>query len=607
MSPGCGGATSTAGSPKRSRPPTGPSFEVATHWLGAGNTARGRESLVRAARESERLLAHRDAARAARQALELWAEGEDEELRLETLERYGRCSELGGELTEAVKAWRELGRDRDARGDLPGYARAQRRLAAVQELAGERDSAFASRRLAAEAFAAAGLAAEAALERLAMADHHRRSARYEEAIELTALAAEDAGAANRTDLRARVLGLRGVAQAKGGQFEQGLESVQAGLALALEEDLTPVAAELYQRLSLVLYQGADYRRAEEALDTALGLCRTGEDADTEVACITCLVYVLRQGGEWARAEELGRELIDADTAAWVAEGLVGTIHAFQGKLTSARRMLTASRSVSSSLGHYNMQIDSTTGLAIVAAAEGLDDEAERHCQELLTRWQASEDHHYAIWGIRWAASWFARRGDRAGANACAEALGRMASEAGHPDALAALAQAIGELALLEGDRTAGAEQLSRAVELHQGLAIPYERAQIELRAGVALAAAGEREQALERLCDAYRSATKLGARPLAAEAAQEVAAMGESVAQRLGARAAAAADGVQLTRRELEVLRHVSIGRTNREIAQELFISPRTVDMHVRNVLGKLDCRSRVEASHRAGELGLLG
>ena len=86
-----------------------------------------------------------------------------------------------------------------------------------------------------------------------------------------------------------------------------------------------------------------------------------------------------------------------------------------------------------------------------------------------------------------------------------------------------------------------------------------------------------------------------------------MAALGESVAQRLGSRAAAAADGgVQLTRRELEVLRHVAVGRTNREIAQELFISQRTVDMHVRNLLGKLDCRSRVEASHRAGELGLL-
>jgi DNA-binding NarL/FixJ family response regulator len=585
----------------------GPSLEGAAHWLGAGEEARAREALVRAARESEALHAHRDVTRAARPALELWPEEEAAELRLETLERYGRCAELAGEMAEAAKAWRELTGSYDQRGDGVGYARAQRRLAAVRDLSGDRDAAFAARRLAADAFAAAGALTEAALERLAMAEHHRRSARYAEAIELTDLAAEEASAANRIDLRARALGLQGVAQAKGGQFEEGLASVRAGLALALEEDLTPVAAELYQRLSLVLYDGADYRQAEEALDTALELCPSDGDASLELACVTCLVYVLRERGEWPRAEELGRELIDAGTAVWVAEGLVGAIHAFQGKLSSARRLLTASRAVSSSVGHYNMYIDSTTSLAIVAAAEGHDDEAAKYCRELLARWEESEDHHYAVWGVRWAVSHLAQRGDRAGANACTEALSRMAADAGHPDALAALAQAIGELALLEGDEATAAEHLSRAVELHRALAIPHERAQIELRAGVALAAAGEREEALERLCDAYRCATKLGARPLAAEAARRVADLGESVAQRLGSRAAtASADGVALTRRELEVLRHVAVGRTNREIAQELFISPRTVDMHVRNLLSKLDCRSRVEASHRAGELGLL-
>jgi DNA-binding NarL/FixJ family response regulator len=585
----------------------GSRLEVATHWLAAGEEAAAREALLEAARRSEQLQAHRDATRAAGEALELWPDDEANELRLETLERFARCAELAGEMTEAAKGWREVAASCAGRKDGLGYAQAQRRLAGVQDLLGERDAAFASRRLAADAFAAAELATEAALERLAMADHHRRGARYREAIELTELAAIEASAAGRNDLRARLLGLQGVAEAKGGDSERGLATVRAGLALALEEDLTPVAAELYQRLSLVLYDGADYRQAEEALDTALDLCRADGAADTEVACVTCLVYVLRERGEWRRAEELGRELIDADTAVWVAEGLLGAIHAFQGKLTSARRLLTASRAVSSSVGHYNMYVDSTTGLAIVAAAEGLDDEAILHCRELLARWEESEDHHYAVWGMRWSATYLAGRDDRDGLAACTEALSRMAADGGHPDALAALAQALGELALLEGEEAAAAEHLSRAVELHRSLAIPHERAQVELRAGVALAAAGQREEALERLSDSYRCARKLGAGPLASEAARQVAALGESVAQRLGSRAASAADGgAQLTRRELEVLRHVAVGRTNKEIAQELFISQRTVDMHVRNLLSKLDCRSRVEASHRAGELGLL-
>lgn len=585
----------------------GSSLEIATHWLGAGEEARAREALVAAGRESESLHAHRDAVRAARQALELWPEDEAEELRAETLARYGRCAELTGDLSEAVKAWRELAAVHDRAGDRLGRAEAQRRLAAALGLSGEWEQSQAARRLAAEGFASAGRPAEAALERLALADHHRRRAEYGEAIAFSQAATEAAEQAERVDIAARVLGLRGVVEAKGGDYERGLESVRGGLALALEHDLTPIAAELYQRLSLVLYDGADYRQAEEALDTALDLCRTDGDAGTEVACVTCLVYVLRERGEWARAEELGRELIESDTAIWVAEGLIGAIHAFEGKLSSARRLLTASREVSSAVRHFNMYVDSTTSLAIVAAAEGLDDEVTSRCRELLDRWEESEDHHYAVWGVRWATSWFARRGRRKDAQLCAAALGQMAAAGGHEDAVAALAQAVGELALLEGDAAGAADSFSRAVELHRNLAIPHERAQVELRAGVALAAAGQREEGLERLCDAYRCATKLGARPLAAEAAKEVAALGESVAQRLGSRAAAASeDGVQLTRRELEVLRHVAVGRTNREIAQELFISQRTVDMHVRNLLGKLDCRSRVEASHRAGELGLL-
>src|SRR4029077_13060400 len=113
----------------------------------------------------------------------------------------------------------------------------------------------------------------------------------------------------------------------------------------------------------------------------------------------------------------------------------------------------------SAVGHYNMYMDSTTALAYVAAAEGLDDEAAAHCRALLARGEQSEDHHYAVWGIRWAASWFAQRGDRGGAHACAEALAKMAADAGHADALAALAQAIREPALVGGGTGGGAEHL----------------------------------------------------------------------------------------------------------------------------------------------------
>ncbi|KPV50954.1 hypothetical protein SE17_23970, partial [Kouleothrix aurantiaca] len=55
-----------------------------------------------------------------------------------------------------------------------------------------------------------------------------------------------------------------------------------------------------------------------------------------------------------------------------------------------------------------------------------------------------------------------------------------------------------------------------------------------------------------------------------------------------------------------EILRLVAQGQTNAEIAHALVLSPRTVEMHVANILATLDSRSRAEAVRRATELGLL-
>jgi DNA-binding CsgD family transcriptional regulator len=584
-----------------------PSREVATHWLGAREDDRAREALLQAAAQSEALHAYRDAAQAGRQALELWPEQGDEDRRNDSLERYARCCELSGDLPEAARGWRELSAIRSAVGDQVAMADAQRRLAAVHELKGDRDAAYVARRLAADAYVANGQPGDAAVEHLAMANQMRLTAKHTEAMELARAAGEEASAAGRLDLRVRALGLEGLAQAKqGDDYEGGLETLRSGLALALEHDLTAAAAELYQRLSVAIYESADYRRAQDALDTALRLCSATGDEGLESACVTCMIFVLRERGEWPQAAQMSRELIDAESSVWVAQGLLGAIHCHEGKLSSARRLLTAGHAAASRIRHYNMTVDTVTSLARVAAAEGATDEARERCREFMARWRDSDDHHYAVPGFRWAATFFAGVGDVPAVHECADALAEIASETAHPDGLAALAATLGEVALRDGDVETAAEQLSRAVEIHRGMEIPFEQAQVELRAGIAMAAAGEREMAVERLSDAYRIGRKLGARPLAAEAAREVAALGESVAERLGARAEADADGAGLSRRELEVVRLLAVGRTNREIAGDLFLSQRTVDMHVRNILRKLDCRSRVEAAHRAGELGLL-
>ncbi len=488
-------------------------------------------------------------------------------------------------------------------------AETQRRLAAIYELQGDREHALVSRRLAAEAFAGDGLPAEAAAERLVAAAYLQAAAKHGAAIELAVLAGEEAERSGRVDLRARALGLAGVARAKRGEFEEGVATVRAGLALALEHGLTSEAAEVYQRLGTTLEVAADYVGAEAALETAVGLCRTDGAASLEHTCLGCVAYVVRELGDWQRAEDVCRDLLRQGGGAGrtlVADGVLGGILVFRGELGAARPLLVRCQQTAVRLDVVSMQVDSAACMAMADASEGAHESAAERCRFLLARWETSEDHHYAVWGLRWAASYLARQGAIREARACADALATLAASSGYHDALAALAHALAELAFHEGDAATAANQLGRALDLHATLDIPFERAQILVRAAVADAALGQRERALERLVEAHRVARRLGARPLATEAAAEVAALGEPVERWLGRRASADVESAGLSRRELEVVRLMAVGRRNREIASELYLSPRTVDMHVRNILGKLGCHSRTAAAARARELGLL-
>jgi predicted ATPase/DNA-binding NarL/FixJ family response regulator len=585
-----------------------PGVEVAPHWLGAHDEERARRQLLRAAGEFESVHAYRDAAGMARHALELWPAGDEVEGRIVALERHGAWAELAGELADAARSWREVSSLHLAAEEGAALAVAQRRLGRVSALQGDRAGAIESLTAAADAFAASGDPGAAAGDRLAASDFLQFAGRHGASLELSRRAGEEARAAARIDLQSRAMAAEGVVLAKRGEFEAGMKLVKQGLSLALEHNLTTEAVDAYQRLGTVFETAGDYANAREALTSALDLCQLTETHEPEAGCVACLAYVLRELGEWPRTVDICRELIEThegDGARTIADGALGYIRGLRGELGPARRHLTAGLESARRLDILSMQVDCAASLALVADFDSDPDQALERCRFLLSRWEQSEDHHYAVWGLRLAAALFSQAGRVDEAHACAEALTRIATDSGHADALAALAHALGEIALADGEPELAAEQLGRAVELHRELRIPAERAQILHRAGVALAAAGQREPAVERQAEAYRLARKLAARPLAGRAAIAIEELGESAEQRLG-RAAADGEGSPLTRRELEVIRLVAAGRTNREIAAELFLSPRTIDMHVRNILAKLDCRSRVEASIKAGEAGLL-
>nr|MDQ2981993.1 response regulator transcription factor [Actinomycetota bacterium] len=174
--------------------------------------------------------------------------------------------------------------------------------------------------------------------------------------------------------------------------------------------------------------------------------------------------------------------------------------------------------------------------------------------------------------------------------ACGE-LEEIAAECDSEMLRAMLAQARGAVELAAGDARAALVSLRQASRAWQELEAPYEAARARVLIGQACLALGD-EEAFALELDGARSAfEELGAAPDLAS---------------LDSLAGTAAATHGLTARELEVLRLIATGKSNREIASELVISEHTVARHVQNIFRKLGVSSRTAAGAFAFEHDLV-
>jgi DNA-binding NarL/FixJ family response regulator len=139
------------------------------------------------------------------------------------------------------------------------------------------------------------------------------------------------------------------------------------------------------------------------------------------------------------------------------------------------------------------------------------------------------------------------------------------------------------------------EAWADVVAAWRDVGFPYHRSFAQLAHARALLATGDRADARPSLVEAWETATQLGAVPLA-DRIRACAAAGRLSLD--GARRAETPVelGV-LTARERDVLGLVAVGRTNAQIASELFISPKTASVHVSRIIAKLGVANRTEAS----------
>jgi DNA-binding CsgD family transcriptional regulator len=201
--------------------------------------------------------------------------------------------------------------------------------------------------------------------------------------------------------------------------------------------------------------------------------------------------------------------------------------------------------------------------------------------------------HECLW-----ARYHRAAGDLAAARTHANRALAHATEPRQPLVLLQTHRLLGELATADARAREAEDHLAESQRLAKACAAPYEGALTSLATAELAMAAGRPDEARPLLDGARDTLTGLGARP----ALERV----EAVAQRLDALDAAPSFPSGLSIREVEVLRLVAAGMTNARIGEQLFISPRTVDQHLRSIYNKLGVSSRAAATRFAVQHGVV-
>jgi ATP/maltotriose-dependent transcriptional regulator MalT len=342
------------------------------------------------------------------------------------------------------------------------------------------------------------------------------------------------------------------------------------------------------------------------------------------ACAGYIGEEATEHGFYLRAAARAREEGAVGTLPYVLEYLARA-EAVNGRYAAAAAHASEGLRLASETGQRNSVCHLLASLALIAALQGREDDCRAHAAEALEQ-AATRGLGYQSALAEWAlARLDLGLGRSAEALARLEQLAAAGPGAGHPfvklvstadlveaavrvdqtataqTALAgferfardtAPAWALALAARCRGLLSAGAaadRHFLEALRRHRESARPFDQARTELVFGEYLRRAGRRNEARVHLRAALEAFERAGAASWSERTRTELRASGETTRKRIPS----AVD--QLTPQELQVMQFVAEGATNKEVAARLFLSPRTIDYHLRKIFTKLGISSRSE------------
>ncbi len=393
-----------------------------------------------------------------------------------------------------------------------------------------------------------------------------------------------------SDLFALAAHVHGHALIKQGRMEEGLRLLDEAMLAAIGDELSPIVTG-------VVYCGAiagceeayELRRAHEWTDA---LSRWWEEQPDMVAftgrCLAHRAEILQIHGDWPAALEAARHARDRCEQA-MNRLAAGQAAYQQGEVLRRRGELAAADEAyreANTLGH-----EPQPGLALLRLDQGDAGAAAAAIRRALGEAVPPLKRSRllpAYTEIMVAA------GELEDARAACRELAEIATA--YPSTMlgAIAAQVQGSVELSAGDAGGALGDLRRAYQAWQELGAPYEAARARVLLALACRALGDEDTAALELDAASGVFEELGAEPDLVRV-RSLAASGDGGGDTHG-----------LTARELEVLRLVAAGKTNRDIAGELVLSEHTVARHVQNIFTKLRVSSRTAATRFAFEHDLV-